>query len=121
MNENANQFLLNFESECTVIVCCRNSSETIKACIESIKKASPRINLLVIDGHSTDNTREILDKMEIPFLIGKGEGLSRDRQFGIDESNTKFTFFVDSDHLVGEDFFETMFTAYQKSGVSLLQ
>lgn len=121
MNENAGQFSLNFESECTVVVCCRNSSKTIKACIESIRKASARMDLLVIDGHSTDNTREILNEMKIPFLLGKGEGLTRDRQFGIDESQTKFTLFVDSDHIVGEDFFEVMLTAYQKSGVSFLQ
>ena len=121
MNENASHFTLNFESECTVVVCCRNSSKTIKACIESIRKASARMDLLVIDGHSTDNTREILNEMKIPFLLGKGEGLTRDRQFGIDESQTKFTLFVDSDHLVGEDFFEVMLTAYQKSGVSFLQ
>jgi glycosyltransferase involved in cell wall biosynthesis len=79
------------------------------------------VNLLVIDGHSTDNTREILDEMKIPFLVGKGEGLSRDRQFGIDESQTKYTLFVDSDHLVGDDFFKEIFTAYQKSGVTFLQ
>lgn len=121
VNENAKQFLWNFESECTVVVCCRNSSKTIKSCIESIRKASAQINLLVIDGHSTDNTREILNEMLIPFLLGKGEGLTKDRQFGIDESQTKFTLFVDSDHVVGEDFFEVMFTAYQKSGVSFLQ
>jgi len=121
MIENVNRLSLDFESECTVVVCCKNASKTIRSCIESIKKASARVNLIVIDGLSTDKTRDILNEMKIPFLIGKGNGLTKDRQFGIDESKTKLTLFVDSDHFVGEDFFEEMLTAYQKSGVSFLQ
>jgi glycosyltransferase involved in cell wall biosynthesis len=121
MKENPNQFPFNIASECTVVVCCKNSAKTIKACMESIRNANTDLNLLVIDGHSTDNTREILNEINVPFLLGKGEGLTRDRQYGIDESQTKFTLFVDSDHLVRENFFEEMLTAYQESGVSFLQ
>lgn len=105
----------------TVVVCCKNSSRTIQKCIEAIQDAIGHKRLIVIDGGSNDETRQILESLDVSVRDGYGMGLSRDRQLGIDLATTKFTFFIDSDHLVGREFFLDMFEAFRTNRVDFLQ
>lgn len=50
----------------SVIVCCRNENDYIENCLNSLisqKKVNESFEILVIDGMSTDGTREIIVKM----------------------------------------------------------
>lgn len=106
--------------DCTVILCCRNSEESINRCLESIVKNKPR-ELIVIDGLSTDRTAEIISTFGISFVQGLGRGLTADRQLGIDMSKSKWSFFIDSDHVLPENFLITMKNLIEELDYTLLQ
>ena len=107
-------------TECTVILCCKNAEESIRMCIESIQANNPG-NLIVIDGKSTDKTREIISSMGVEFIEGLGKGLTADRQMGIELSVTKWSFFIDSDHSIPKNFLSTMVKLMEEGEYTLLQ
>lgn len=109
------------ENDFTVIVCCRNSSKTIKSCVEAIIKAGGYKDLIVIDGKSSDETRKIVEQLGVKVIEGHGSGLSKDRQLGIDLVKTSYAFFVDSDHIIGKHFFREMLKDFRDFKVDFLQ
>jgi glycosyltransferase involved in cell wall biosynthesis len=106
--------------DCTVILCCRNSEESINRCLKSIVINKPR-ELIVIDGLSTDRTAEIISTFGISYVQGLGRGLTADRQLGIDLSKSKWSFFIDSDHVLPENFLATMKNLIEELDYTLLQ
>jgi glycosyltransferase involved in cell wall biosynthesis len=104
----------------SVILCCKNSEDTIERCVSSLIDAGVS-NLIVIDGWSTDQTQSILRKLRIDFLLGEKKGLSKDCQIGIDSCKTEFAFFVDSDHIVPLNFFKDMFYSFLNEKCDFLQ
>ena len=110
----------NLNIDCTVILCCRNSEESISRCIESILRNKPS-ELIVIDGFSTDRTPQVLSDLGVSYFQGLGRGLTTDRQFGIDLSKSEWSFFVDSDHVLPENFLSTMKNLIQQLDYTLIQ
>lgn len=104
----------------TVILCCKNAASSIKLCVESIRRAGGQ-NLIIVDGWSTDGTQEILKSLNEFFHLGAKKGLSYDCQIGIDLCTTEYAFFVDADHVIPDNFFNDMFSAYQSHGCDFLQ
>lgn len=108
------------EDEYTVVVCCRNAEETIFLCAQSIIRARVK-NILIIDGHSEDSTQTKLKNMGLDFKLGTGMGLSADRQLAIDCVKTRFTFFIDADHLISNEFFSKMMSEYLDNKADFVQ
>ena len=106
--------------DCTVIVCCKNAEQSIRICLESIQVNNPK-HLIVIDGNSTDKTTEIISSMGIDCHRGLGKGLTADRQLGIDLSLTKWSFFIDSDHVIPANFLSTMVELIEEADFMLIQ
>jgi len=97
-------------------LCVRNSARTIAENIESIVNldyAKDRFQLVVVDGHSTDNTVEIIkDKLKgsnvkAMFLLDDGRGLSHARQLVVDHCNSKYIVWVDGDNVLPANFLES--------------
>lgn len=88
--------------------------------MESIRRAGCA-NLLIIDGFSDDGTQTILDDMQEAYLEGRRDGLANDCQLGIDLSKTELCFFVDADHIVPPNFFESMYSNFLISKVDFVQ
>lgn len=78
-------------------------------------------NLIVIDGISTDKTTDIIANYGLTYYQGLGKGLTSDRQFGIDLSKSKWSFFVDSDHIIPENFLLEMINLMEDLDYTLLQ
>ena len=106
--------------DCTVIVCCRNSAESIKRCLESVLANNPS-EIIVIDGFSTDKTVEIISDLGIIYYQGLGRGLTADRQLGIDLSKSKWSFFIDSDHVLPSNFLAIMKSLIEELDYTLIQ
>lgn len=106
--------------DCTVIVCCRNSEESIKRCLESVLANNPS-EIIVIDGFSTDKTVEIISDLGIIYYQGLGRGLTADRQLGIDLSKSKWSFFIDSDHVLPSNFLAIMKSLIEELDYTLIQ
>ena len=88
----------------TVYVPTLNSQKTIKKCLLSILNQSIKPNnIIIVDGNSTDKTKEIFDqiknKTKIPmsFIVQKKKGLANARNIAITHTNSDFIVSFDSD------------------------
>ena len=106
--------------DCTVIVCCRNSEESIKQSLESVLQNRPA-EIIVIDGFSNDKTIEIISNLGITHHEGLGRGLTADRQLGIDLSKSSWSFFIDADHILPTNFLSVMKHLIEESDYTLIQ
>ena len=104
----------------TVVVCTKNSISSIEACLLSILRNNPS-NLYLVDGNSNDGTRDVATRLGVRIVDGHGLGLTADRQLGIEKSKTVFTFFIDCDHIIPENYLSRMLEIIQKEKYILVQ
>lgn len=90
--------------EVSIIIVCRNSKEIIRRSIESALLSNP-LEVIVVDGNSTDGTREIVEefKDEIKILTDPGKGVAMARQIGVDAAIGKYIFFMGCDNQIEPD------------------
>jgi len=97
-------------TEIDVVMLTKNSDRWLSQCLTSIFENVPVNRLIVVDGHSTDKTLEILAKFDkvygkIKIIKQNGSrGLARTR--GIQEVVTEWFLFVDSDVVLCDGWFE---------------
>jgi len=91
----------------SIIIPTFNSEKFIKDCIDSIlNKISRKIELIIINDSSNDNTKKICNKLirknnYIKLInLKKNCGVSVARNIGIRESKGKYLIFLDSDDLL---------------------
>ena len=94
----------------TVTVPCYNSQDYMEACIDSLLPGGERVEIIIIDDGSKDNTGAIADRyaQEYPGIVkvihqengGHGEGINQ----GLRHASGKYFKVVDSDDKVSEDF-----------------
>lgn len=106
--------------DATVIVCTKNSVSSIEACLKSILVNKPS-ELYLVDANSNDGTRDIAIDLGVKIVDGLGRGLTSDRQVGIEESKTTFTFFIDCDHIIPDNYLSTMLEIIQNEDYTLVQ
>ncbi len=96
----------------SVIVPCYNSEKTIKRCLDSIPN-SEKVEIIIIDDCSTDNTKEIIEKYKRTsdknIILhenseNSGPGISRNN--GIRISTGKYITFLDSDDMFLDGYYE---------------
>lgn len=81
----------------SVIITTKNSSRTLKTCLESIKKQSyENIELIVIDNDSTDNTKDIAKEFT-DKVYDFGPERSAQRNYGATQAKGEFLLIHDSD------------------------
>ena len=87
----------------TIVVPVRNGEQTIQQLLESLQKLDydrNKIDVVVVDGSSTDKTREIVKKYPVKLVIETRKGLNLARNIGIKSSNGEIVAFTDSDCVV---------------------
>lgn len=101
-------------SNVSVIVTVYNTEEYIKKCVDSLLAQSYKnIEILLIDGGSTDKTTEICSKYEnkyenIRLIRKENEGVSAARNKGIDEASGNYILFVDGDDWIEDKTVQTL-------------
>ncbi len=107
---------------------CFNSSETIKQSIQSvINQSYKNWELLIIDDHSKDDTKEIIDQYlvlenRIKFFktpIASGSPVAP-RNIGIDNAIGRYIAFLDSDDLWHEDKLKKQLIYFQDRSVAVV-
>jgi glycosyltransferase involved in cell wall biosynthesis len=87
----------------TVVVPVRNGEQTIQPLLESLQKLDynrNKVEVIVVDGNSTDKTREIVKKYPVKLIIEKRRGLNVARNTGIRCSKGEIIAFTDADCVV---------------------
>lgn len=93
-------------AELSVIIPTYNRAESLRACLESLaqqKQPAADFEVVVVVDGSTDNTREILAELDLPYALRvvcqENRGLARARNHGIEASQGRFCLFLDDDML----------------------
>ncbi|MGC8696508.1 MAG: glycosyltransferase family 2 protein [Conexivisphaera sp.] len=93
----------------SAVVLTKNSSRTIRRCLEGLASADPRPSeLMVVDGGSTDGTldvvREYSGAFRIRVLHDRGLGYGYARDMGWRAASGDYVAMIDSDVVVARDF-----------------
>lgn len=81
----------------SVIIPVKNSEKTIELCLKSVKNQSyNNIEVIVVDGGSSDNTVAVSRKYTDKVFVVKGER-SKQKNYGAFKASGSFVYFVDSD------------------------
>ncbi|WP_068421254.1 glycosyltransferase family 2 protein [Janibacter terrae] len=81
----------------TVVVPTRDNIRTIEACLRSVTEQTHRpLELVVVDNHSTDGTREVAERYA-DRVITAGPERSAQRNTGIEAASSEWVLWLDSD------------------------
>lgn len=85
----------------SIIITTKNEARCIEDLLESIQKQSYScIEIILVDNHSTDLTREV-SKRYTPHIFTKGPERSTQRNFGASKANGVYLLFLDADMTLG--------------------
>ncbi|MFH0937180.1 MAG: glycosyltransferase family 2 protein [Candidatus Daviesbacteria bacterium] len=90
----------------SVIIITYNNEDTIKKCLNSILKYSPRSEILIVDNNSQDKTKEVIKEYgDKVILIESNEnlGFAKGNNFGIQKASGNFLVFLNPDTTLTED------------------
>jgi len=98
----------------SVIVPTYNSEKFLEGCLESIKKQTyPNIELIVVDNHSKDRTKEIA-KEYTDNVFNQGPERSAQVNFGVEKSSGDYVYKVDSDFILDPEVVKQCMQEVQK-------
>lgn len=106
----------------SVIMPTHNRCDLVKETIDSLLNQTYKtIELIIIDDHSTDNTKECIERYVeeydfIHYYMSEGWGACAARNLGILKSQGEYIQFMDDDDIVHEDFIKQRIEALQKDG-----
>jgi glycosyltransferase involved in cell wall biosynthesis len=82
----------------SVILLTRDSAATVQRSIESIFQQTHQPDeVVVVDGNSKDNTRDIVKKYPVKLITEPGLGFGYARNIGVKNATGDIVFFLDSD------------------------
>jgi GT2 family glycosyltransferase len=108
-----------------IVIVNFNTSEALQKCIDSILKSLYRnlkLELRIVDNHSTDNSLEFIDKYEfldIDFQIIKNNlnlGFGKACNQGAENFTGKYILFLNPDCFLSEDVLEKTINYFQNNG-----
>jgi len=100
-----------YEPTVSIIVPVLNAEATIKDLLDSLVEVDydkRKLDIILVDGDSTDRTREIIQKYPVKLIVEKRKGLNAARNTGVKKSHGEIILFTDSDCVVPRDWVERM-------------
>jgi glycosyltransferase involved in cell wall biosynthesis len=93
-----------------VVLITKDSERMLRQCVQSVYDNVPVGQLIVVDGYSQDKTLEILSQFNqtygnVIIILDHGTRATA-RQKGIDQVNTEWFLFVDSDVVLCKDWYK---------------
>ena len=87
----------------SIIITTKNEEKNIKNCLMSIEQnKNIQKEVIVVDNYSTDKTIEIAKQFDCK-IYQKGDERSKQRNFGIQQSNSNIILFLDCDMIIGPE------------------
>jgi len=98
----------------SILIPTFNSAKTIRDCLESAQKQTyTNLELIVIDNHSSDGTRDIAEKYCTQVFV-VGPERSAQMNYGVLHCNGKYILRVDSDMILDRDLVQDCLTLCQE-------
>ena len=107
-------------ADVTVVVPTRNAAHILPGCLESIRRQAPG-GLVVVDGLSTDATRDIAAGFDAVILSDGGKGLPFARAAGASAATTRYVALVDADVILPDGTLAALLTEFVDGGYVALQ
>ncbi|NND02051.1 MAG: glycosyltransferase [Acidimicrobiia bacterium] len=107
-------------NDLTVVVPVRNAEINLPECLESVLREAPA-EVIVVDGLSTDSSREIATRFGARVLSDEGRGLPHARTLGAEQAATEFVALVDSDVIFPHGGLQQLLTEFDAGGYDALQ
>ena len=110
----------------SVVVPIYNTEKYLRQCIESIvSQTYSDLQIIFVDGDSPDNSRKICEEYaakdpRITILCHENEGLSSDRNVGIDIAKGEYITFVDGDDFLLPDTIRSFVEAATQTGADIV-
>jgi cellulose synthase/poly-beta-1,6-N-acetylglucosamine synthase-like glycosyltransferase len=111
----------NHQPPVSIIVPVRNGESTIEPLLESIQRLDydkNKLEVIVVDGNSTDKTRNLVKKYPVKLILEKKYGLNAARNAGINNSNGEVVAFTDSDCIVSRNWIRKIVENFKDPRVS---
>lgn len=84
----------------SALIIAKNSEELIKDCIASVKFCD---EIIVVDGHSTDTTRELARSLGAVVVEGSPDNFSKQRMIGLEKAKGEWVLYIDTDERVSPE------------------
>ena len=97
-------------SDITAIICTINEENRIAKCIKSLMEIGIK-KIIVVDGHSTDKTPQIVRELNVQLLKDNGIGLGNARNIGIQSAKSKLILNFGADNLANYEAINSMVRA----------
>jgi len=111
----------------SIIIPTHNRSGLLRETLVSIENQKyDRVEIIVVDDHSVDNTREIVEqfasdsRFEVLYLQSQNRGGNSARNIGIINSKGAFIQFFDDDDLVNSDFLISRISLFGEQNVDYI-
>jgi glycosyltransferase involved in cell wall biosynthesis len=104
----------------SVIVPVKNGAAHIRGLLDSLMQLDydkDKMEIIVVDGNSTDNTREIVSQYPVKLLLEERPGLNAARNTGIKNSNGEIIAFTDADCIVPKNWISRIIDNFQNPQV----
>jgi GT2 family glycosyltransferase len=104
------------------VILTKNSGRTLEKCLEAVARLKGEFEpeVIIVDGGSTDNTLNIVEKyreeLNIRVLYDDGKGLGYARDIGWRASDADYIVMLDSDVIVNRDFLRRAVKLLQRDG-----
>ena len=97
----------------SAVIICTNEEKNIEDCLKSVSWAD---EIVVIDGGSTDNTRELALKYTDKVYENKWEGYAKQRTFSLGKVSNEWMFSLDADERCTEELTKEMLERLNADG-----
>ncbi len=109
-----------YEPTVSVIVPALNAEKTIGELLDSLTNVEydrDKLEIIVVDGGSTDRTREIIQSYPVKLVVEKKKGLNVARNVGVKNSTGEIVLFTDSDCVVPRDWIRQIVKNFREKDV----
>lgn len=104
----------------TVIIPVRNAEMFVDACLASITRANP-LEIIVVDGLSTDHTLEIAGHYPVRIISDGGRGVPAARMIGIRLASCDHVALIDADITLPDGALQNLYTEFLVGEYDALQ
>ena len=104
----------------TVVIPTKEAEDKIEKCLEAIfKQTIAPYEVIVVDGHSKDNTVAKAQKFSAKIIYEEYKTVGGARKIGVENANGQYVAFTDSDCIPKEDWLENLLNEFEKGIVGI--